>query len=165
MTRYYYHQAGGGGGGHIYSIPPFFQRGHGLGDILGGLFRTIRPLLFTGIRTAGKAAAKALGRDALRTGGWILSDIADDPQLGYRDIISKHVQDSFQNLSINVMSHGRKRRRRSISRIRRKSKRPKRNVSRLRKTKRNPKRKVSSKKRVISKAKRRNPAIKRDIFS
>ena len=34
----------GGGVGPIYSIPPFVQRGQGLGDILGGLFKTIRPL-------------------------------------------------------------------------------------------------------------------------
>jgi len=76
--------------GPIYSIPLYVQRGHGLGDILGGLFRSVKPLLFTGIRTAGKEAAKALGREALRTGGRILSYIADNPQVGYRDIISKH---------------------------------------------------------------------------
>jgi len=49
LTRYYINQAGRGGGGGvgpIYSLPPFFQRGHGLGDILGGLIRTIKPFFF-----------------------------------------------------------------------------------------------------------------------
>jgi len=76
LTRYYIHQAGGGGGGsgdgigRIYSVPPFVQRGHGLGSLLGGLFRSIRPLFLSGLRTAGKA----LGREALRKGGKILTD-------------------------------------------------------------------------------------------
>jgi len=64
LTRFYIHQAGGGGVG-----PIFVQRGHGLGDILSALFRTMRNLFFTSKRTAGKEAAKALGREALRTGG------------------------------------------------------------------------------------------------
>ena len=74
----------------IYSVPPFVQRGHGLGNLLGGLFRSIR-LLFSGLRTAGKA----LGREALRTGGKILTDIAENPQTGIKEIISKHVQSTF----------------------------------------------------------------------
>ena len=40
LTKYYIHQAGGGGGiGPIYSLPPFIQSGHGIGDYLGPLFR------------------------------------------------------------------------------------------------------------------------------
>jgi len=51
LTRYYVHQAGGGDGrgggvGPIYTVPPFVQRGHRLGSLLGVLFRTIRPLFF-----------------------------------------------------------------------------------------------------------------------
>ena len=104
-----------------------------------------------------------LGREALRTGGRILSDIASNPQLGYRDTISKHVQDTFQNFNSRMMGRGRKRKgkRRSTSRISRKSKRPKRSISRVRKTKKEPKLK-----RFILKAKRRNTAaIKRENFS
>jgi len=89
LRRYYILQAGGGGSGGgvgpIYSVPTFVQRGHGLGSLLGDLFRSIRPFLFTGLRIA----AKALGREALRTGGKILTDIADNPQTGLRR--------SFQN--------------------------------------------------------------------
>jgi len=102
-----------------------------------------------------------LGREALRTGGKILSEIADNPQTAYQDIISKNVRDTFQNLSSRMMGRGRKRKRRR-SRISGKSKRPKRTISRVRKQKRKPR----TKKRVVLKAKRRNTAtIKRDIFS
>ena len=64
------------------------------------------------MKSAGKEAAKFLGREVLRTGGKILSETADNPQTNYQDIISKNVQETFQNLS---------------------SKRPKRTTSRVRK--------------------------------
>jgi hypothetical protein len=99
LTKYYMHQAGGGGSrngiGPIYTLPN--QRGHGIGDIFGSFFSGLKPLFFGGIKYAGKEAAKALGREAVRTGSRILNDITDIPQAGYRDIISKHVQDTFQN--------------------------------------------------------------------
>jgi hypothetical protein len=67
-----------------------------------------------------------LGREALRTGSRILNDIAENPQTGYREIISKHVQDTFQNLATRMLGKGRrKRKRRSTGRGR---KRPKRNA-------------------------------------
>ena len=154
LTRYYIHQAGGGGSGGgvgpIYSVPPFVQRGHGLGSLFGGLFRSIRPLFFSGLRTAGKA----LGREALRTGGKILTDIADSPQTG---IISKHVQSTVQNLGTKMTGRGRKRKRRSTSRVARKSKRPKRTTK---------KKKESIRKRGVTKRRTTHlSAIKRDIFS
>lgn len=43
------------------------QRGHGIGSFLGGLFRTITPLL--------KSGAKAMGSEALKTGVNLLGDI------------------------------------------------------------------------------------------
>ena len=90
------------------------------------------PYLFSGFKSADKEAAKFLGREALRTDGKILSEIADNPQTSYQDIISKNVQETFQNLSSKMTGRGRKRKRRG-SRIRRKSKRPKRTTSRVRK--------------------------------
>jgi len=84
LTKYYINQAGVGEGvGPVYSFPHFIQRGHGIGDVLGSIFRSVRsvaPYPFSGFRTAGKEAAKFLGREALRTGGKILSEIADNPQ-------------------------------------------------------------------------------------
>jgi len=160
--KYYINQAGGGGGevGPVYSVPPFIQRGHGIGDVLGTIFRSVRyvtPYLFSGFKNACKEAAKFLGREALRTGGKILSEIADNPQTRYQDIISKNVQETFQNLSSKMTGRGRKRKRRR-SRISRNSKRPKRNISRVRKQRK------PNLKNVILKAKRRNK-IKRYIFS
>ena len=99
LTKYFINQAGGGEGevGPVYSVPPFIQRGHGIGDVLGTIFRSvsfITPCLFSRFKSAGKEAAKFLGREALRTGGKILSEIADNPQTRYQDIISKNVQET-----------------------------------------------------------------------
>ena len=81
LTGYYIHQAAGGGGGGgggigpIYSLPPYIQKGRGIGDYLGPLFRAHKSWIFRGE----KAAGKALWRAALQTGSHILSDIADNP--------------------------------------------------------------------------------------
>jgi hypothetical protein len=72
LDQYYRKQAGGGGSeygiGTFYYTPTYFQRGHGIGDFFGSLFRWVRPIIWSGV--------KALGRETLRTGGVILSDIA-----------------------------------------------------------------------------------------
>ena len=54
--------------GPIYITPTFMQRGHGLGSILTGLFRTLRPIIWSGAKSMGKETLRALGREALRTG-------------------------------------------------------------------------------------------------
>jgi len=80
LGQYYIRQAGGSGGGGrgsdsgidpIYSVPPFIHRGHGIGSFLRGLWRTLRPVLWS--------SAKSLVRKALRTDGKIMTEIADDP--------------------------------------------------------------------------------------
>jgi hypothetical protein len=105
LVQYYLRQAGRGSGrdpngiGPIYTSPLYLQRGHGIGSFLGGLFRSVRPLLRSGAKNLGNATVKALGREALRTGSRILSDIADKaPDVRTSDIISKHVTASTQNL-------------------------------------------------------------------
>ena len=45
-----------------------YQRGHGIGSFLGGLFRQVLPLVKQGFRT--------LGREALKTGANIANDVA-----------------------------------------------------------------------------------------
>jgi hypothetical protein len=112
LRRYYIHQAGGGGSGNggvgpVYAVPPFVQRGHGMCSFFGGLFRTLRPYVFS--------ATKALGREALRKGGRILTDIAENPQTGVEEIISKHVQNTIQTLGSKMTGRGRKRKRRSTT--------------------------------------------------
>ena len=55
-----------------------------------------------------------MGRETLRTGGKILTDIAGNwsPDLCPKDIVSKHVNESVQNLIGNLCGGGRKRARR-----------------------------------------------------
>jgi len=142
LGHYYVRQAGGERGdsgiGPIYSVQPFVQRGHGIGSFLQGLWRTVRPVLWSGI--------KYLGREAFRTGGKIITDIADNPaQIGVRDILSKHVSESTQNIIKNLRGggSGARKRKRASSHKPRKEK-----VKRARITKR-----------------KTSKTIKRDIFS
>jgi len=50
-------------------------------------------------------------RETLRTGGKILTHIAENrsPELSPKDIVSKHVTESVQNLTVNLRGGGRKR--------------------------------------------------------
>lgn len=50
------------------------QRGHGLGSMLSGLFRSAMPMVKSGLA--------AVGRQALRTGAQIANDVADGQSLG-----------------------------------------------------------------------------------
>jgi len=69
---YYKQQQLGHGVSSVYQGSPY-QRGHGIGSFLGGLFRTITPLL--------KSGASALGKEALRHGIGFLGDIASGTTL------------------------------------------------------------------------------------
>ena len=55
--------------------------------------------------------AKAVVRETLRTGGKILTDITENksPELSPKDIVSKHVTESVQNLIGSLRAGGRKR--------------------------------------------------------
>jgi hypothetical protein len=59
-----------------------------------------------------------VGRETLRTGGKILTDIAEDrsPELCPKDIVYKHVTEWVQNLIGNLRCGGRKRTR-GVSRM------------------------------------------------
>lgn len=80
VTQYYLAQAGGGGG-HYYAGSNF-QKGYGIGSFLGGLFRSVLPLLRTG--------AAAVGREAARAGAHVLADVA-----------------AGDNFKASAMAHGR----------------------------------------------------------
>jgi hypothetical protein len=119
----YIRQAGGGGFrgrgrdngiGPVYSIPPFIQRGHGIGSVLGRLYKVVRPLIWSG--------AKSLGREALRTGGKIMTDIADNPQTNVHDVDSKHLSEMKQNILQKLRGGGgvRKRKRARAAKTKRK---------------------------------------------
>jgi len=127
---------GGRGIGAVYSVSPFIQRGHGTGSFLRGLWRIVRPVLWSG--------AKSLGREALRTGGNIITEIAANPgQTG--DIISKNATETTQNIIKKLRGGGLKKMRAS---------------SHNHKAKR-----VKIAKRKSSKRKAPPKTIKRDIFS
>jgi len=107
LETYYLNQAGLGlpsapGIGPIYSAPNYLQRGHGIGNFLGTLYRFVRPLLWT------------VGR----TGDKIITDIAKNksPDVTAEDIISKHVGDtvteSKRHLIVKLRGRGLKRARR-----------------------------------------------------
>lgn len=65
--HYYSHQAGSGVGIVYKGVP--FQRGHGIGSFLGGLFRSVLPLLSSGLKT--------VGRETLGAGMGLLSDMVN----------------------------------------------------------------------------------------
>ena len=79
LVQYYRRQAGRGREdiGSIYSTPTLVQRGHGLGSVLAGLFRTLRPILWSGAKSIAKETPKALGREALHTGTNIIRKSSD----------------------------------------------------------------------------------------
>lgn len=71
-SEYYLNQAGSGFS-NIYAGPSY-QRGYGIGSFLGGLFRSVYPLL--------KKGTVALGSELLKTGASCLGDLShsEDPQ-------------------------------------------------------------------------------------
>ena len=89
--------------GPIYSNRPFLQRGHGIGIIVGGLWRSfVRPLLWL--------CAKAVGSAALATGRNIITDMADlKPQIS--DIVRRNVSESTNTVINRLSGQGRKRKR------------------------------------------------------
>jgi hypothetical protein len=67
-TRYYFNQSGGGGEvGPVYRASFSVQRGNGIGYFFRGLFRFVKPLLYSG--------AKTVGKDTLKTGSNIITDM------------------------------------------------------------------------------------------
>jgi len=107
LEVYYLIEAGLGqystGIGPIYSTPPLLQRGYGIGNFFGSLFRWVKPVLWKG--------AQAFGREMLRTGGKILSDIEENrsADVSDGDIVSRHVTESTRHLFCKLGESGRKR--------------------------------------------------------
>jgi hypothetical protein len=84
--HYYSHQAGSGVG--IVYKGVSHQRGHGIGSYLGGLFRSVLPLLSSGFRTVGK--------EALNAGVGLLSDMMNSHPL--EDSLKSRFKDVSSNL-------------------------------------------------------------------
>ena len=82
------------------------QRGHGLGSMLSGLFRSAMPMLKRGLAI--------FGRHALRTGAEIANDVADGESLG--NSARRRVSEGIKRINpseffIPQTGSGRKRRR------------------------------------------------------
>jgi hypothetical protein len=75
----------------------------------------------------GKETLKALGRQALRTGGMILKDIVEIPHAETKDMFSRHVSESTQKIINKLRRKGARKRKRALSATR--------NAKRRRKTK------------------------------
>lgn len=89
MSRYIDHYEGQVGGGidRVFVGAPY-QRGHGLGSFLSGLFRRALPLLTRG--------ARAVGKEALSTGLNILGDVAHNTP--FKDAFKNRITESGRNL-------------------------------------------------------------------
>lgn len=102
--RYYVQQSGSG--------IPFFagsrgQKGHGLGSLLGGLFRSAFPMIKRGLATFGK--------QALRTGLEIANDVVEGEDV--KSSAKRRVPDGIKSFArnqgfIRQSGSGRKKRRR-----------------------------------------------------
>lgn len=92
-TEYYLNQAGSGFS-NIYAAPSY-QRGYGIGSFLGGLFRSVYPIL--------KKGSIALGTELLKTGASCLGDISrsEDPQ----ETFKKRGKEVVNNLSRRAADH------------------------------------------------------------
>lgn len=110
---YYKHQAGSGisviykGATH--------QRGHGIGSFLGGLFRSVLPLLSSG--------AKVIGREALNAGVGLLSDMVKSKPLEesvtnrFKEVTSNLKRRADEKLDRVMMGSGYKCKRQRIKNI------------------------------------------------
>lgn len=159
-TDYYLNQAGSGFS-NVYAGPSY-QRGYGIGSFLGGLFRTVYPLL--------KKGTIALGSELLKTGASCITDLSrsEDP----RDVFKKRGKETVENLSRRAADHmfgsgyksvGVTRKRRQSSKVAGGVK--KRKTVSARKDKKQRKKSVSNKKKKNTKPKKRTKRDLLDIFS
>lgn len=106
IEDYYLNQAGSGVG---FYAGASHQKGYGIGGFLGGLFRNILPFL--------KSGAKAVGREALRAGSHVLSDVASG-ETPLKESLKRHAHEAQENLmqklSTKMSGSGIKRKRLAI---------------------------------------------------
>lgn len=88
--KYYVNQAGSGVG-NFYS-GPIYQRGYGVGSFLGGLFRSVLPLL--------KKGSLALGRELISCGTNVMDDI--EQKVPVDVAVARHGLKSLSNLKRKV---------------------------------------------------------------
>lgn len=92
LTRYYVAQAGSGFG-DFYS-GPIYQRGYGIGSFLGGLFRTILPVL--------KRSSSIVGREVINSGINFLKDVGNN--VSPRDAFNNRTNEVINKIKNRVMT-------------------------------------------------------------
>ncbi len=92
---YYLQQAQQTGHGAAFAGVPY-QRGGGLGSIFRGLFRAILPVA--------KSVGRAVGKQALRTGAAIASDVADGAN--FKESAKKHGREGVKKVVKEVTQRG-----------------------------------------------------------
>jgi hypothetical protein len=83
--NYYMHQVGRG---YPVYVGTRYQRGHGLGSIIGSLFKSAVPLLKRGVKT--------LGRESLKTGLSLALDVMEGQNV--RQAAKSRLKSTGQNL-------------------------------------------------------------------
>lgn len=86
--EYYETQNGRGGGIPRVFVGAPYQRGHGIGSFLGGLFRRVLPFLSKG--------ARAVGKEALRAGINVIEDVENNTP--WKEAIKTRLKESRRNL-------------------------------------------------------------------
>lgn len=91
LVRYYMDQAGSGIG-EFYS-GPIYQRGYGIGSFLGGLFKSVLPIL--------KRGGVTVGREVLKNGTNFLNDVQNNikPQTAMKN----RARETVENLKRKLM--------------------------------------------------------------
>lgn len=85
--EYYEMQNGGGRIPRVFVGAPY-QRGHGIGSFLGGLFRRVLPYLSKGVR--------AVGKEALRAGINVMEDVENNTP--FKEAVKSRLKESSRNL-------------------------------------------------------------------
>ena len=97
-----------------------FQRGRGLGSILAGLFRFLRPIasmgFSAGIKVLSSGIAQKLGSAALDIGKSAAKNIAVDLLEGkaFKDTAREQIADAKKTLATTLKGEGRRRKRKRL---------------------------------------------------
>ncbi len=98
-----------------------FQRGRGIGAILSGLFRFLRPMasmgLSAGKKVLGSSLAQKLGNTALDIGKSAATNIAVDMLEGksFKDTAKEQIDDAKKVLASTLKGEGRRKRKRKVN--------------------------------------------------
>jgi hypothetical protein len=92
IINYYVNQAGSGMGA-IYS-GPLYQKGYGIGSFLGGLFRSVLPML--------KSRGLSIGKHLLKAGVDVLGDVQENKSV--KSSLIDRKAEIFQNMKNAVLT-------------------------------------------------------------